>query len=44
VRRAAFAGGHATDDLRSIFGAGFGVERAFATGEALHNHASIFVD
>ena len=41
VRGAAFAGSHAADDLRAVFGAGFGVERSFAAGEALHDDASL---
>jgi hypothetical protein len=37
VRGAAFAGSDSTDHLRSVSGAGFGVEGAFAPGEALHD-------
>src|SRR5215472_1882719 len=44
VRAAAFARGYATGDLRSVLGAGLSVERAFAAGQALHDHASRFIN
>jgi hypothetical protein len=44
VGGAALARGDACDDLGAVIGAGLGVERAFASGEALHHESGFFVD
>ena len=44
VRGAAFAGGDSADNFGAVFGAGFGVERAFAAGQALRDDARGFID
>ena len=39
VRGATFARRHSTDDLCPVLGAGLGVKRSFAAGQALHDYA-----
>jgi hypothetical protein len=44
VRRTAFAGCHATDDLRAVCGGGLGVERTLAARQSLHDQSRVFVE
>jgi len=43
VRRATFSRSYAADNLRSVFSTGFGVERALAPREALHDDSRGFI-
>ena len=43
VGGAALAGRHSANDVGAILGAGLGVERAFAAGDALHHRPCGFV-